>query len=109
MTLPWDNNSWHVAAQIVERSRRMGAFMAGESRPETPLALQVAAQTQLLLQVVISGRRSHVDGSLIFPGERTDEGTLVEAVGIPWFDIVLMSSQETRARHSRYHQRDGQK
>jgi restriction system protein len=65
----------------------MGAFMTGESRPETPLALQAAAQTQLLLQVVISEQR-RADGSLIIPGETTDEGVLVEAVGIPWFEIV---------------------
>jgi hypothetical protein len=61
--LPWDNNSWDVAVQIVAaRSRsNAAAFMTGSSRPETPLPLRVAADsTQLLMQAVV------------VPGERTE-------------------------------------
>jgi restriction system protein len=84
MSLPWGNNSWDVAAQIAAQSRRAAAaFMTGESRPETPLTLRVAAaKAQLLLQAVV------------VPGERTNEGKLIEAVTIPWFDIIASLAQD---------------
>jgi restriction system protein len=91
MPLPWDNNSWDVAAQIaVEYQRRRAAFMTGESRPETPLPLREAERqstekAQLLLQ------------SVVVPGERTDEGKLVEAVTIPWFEIVALLEKDPNA------------
>jgi len=83
-TLPWDNNSWEVAAEIAARSRyNAAAFMDGSSRPETPLPLRVAsAAAQLLLQAVI------------VPGARTDEGKLIDAVTIPWFDIIALLRQD---------------
>jgi restriction system protein len=83
--LPWDNSSWDVAANIVAaRSRQNAAdFMAGTSRTDTPLPLRVAAQnTQLLMQAVV------------VPGERTEEGRLIEAVTIPWFDIIDLLKQD---------------
>ena len=82
--LPWDNNSWEVAAELGVRSRRANAaYMDGSSRPETPLPLRAAASNaQLLLQAVI------------VPGARTDEGKLIEAVTIPWFDIVALLSKD---------------
>jgi hypothetical protein len=43
---------------------------------ETPLPLRTEGIAQLLLQAVI------------VPGERTSEGKLIEAVTIPWFDII---------------------
>ncbi len=84
MTLPWDNNSWEVAAQIaVQHHRARAAFMTGESRPETPLPLRDAAEkAQLLLQAVV------------VPGERTDDGKIIEAVTIPWFDIIAMLERD---------------
>jgi restriction system protein len=83
--LPWNNSSWEVAANIVAaRSRRNAAdFMTGESRPDTPLVLRVATEkAQLLLQAVV------------VPGARTDEGKLIEAVTIPWFDIIALLAQD---------------
>jgi restriction system protein len=57
--------------------------MDGSSRPETPLPLRAAvSNAQLLLQAVI------------VPGARTDEGKLIEAVTIPWFDIVALLSKD---------------
>jgi restriction system protein len=77
VSLPWSNNSWEVAAQIAAQYHRTRAtFMTGESRPETPLPLRQAAKAQLLLQAVV------------VPGERVSEGKLIEAVTIPWFDII---------------------
>jgi hypothetical protein len=81
MALPWDNNSWEVAAKIA--ATRGAAFITGESRPETPLPLRDAAdKAQLLLQAVV------------VPGERTDEGKIIEAVTIPWFDIIAMLARD---------------
>jgi len=83
--LPWNNSSWEVAANIVAaRSRGNAAdFMTGESRPDTPLVLRVATEkAQLLLQAVV------------VPGARTDEGKLIEAVTIPWFDIIALLAQD---------------
>jgi restriction system protein len=86
-TLPWDNNSWEVAAQTAARSRsNPAAIMAGTDRTEPPLPLRVAANnTQLLLQAVI------------VRGARTSEGSLIEAVTIPWFDIVALLNRDPNA------------
>lgn len=82
-TLPWDNNSWEVAAQIAARSRRnAAAWMTGSGRSESPLPPRTAGIAQLLLQAVI------------VPGARTDEGRLIEAVTIPWFDIIASLRQD---------------
>jgi restriction system protein len=50
---------------------------SGAMTADTPLVLRESARNaQLLLQTVI------------VPGARTDEGKLIEAVTIPWFDII---------------------
>jgi restriction system protein len=84
MALPWDNNSWEVAAKVAAQYYHTRAvFMTGESRPETPLPLRDAAEkAQLLLQAVV------------VPGERTDEGKIIEAVTIPWFDIIAVLERD---------------
>jgi restriction system protein len=92
MTLPWDNNSWEVAAQIAVRHHRelaaqqhraaVAALMYGQ----TTLPLRQAAEkAQLLLQAVIRA------------GERTDEGKLIEAVTLPWFDIIALLEKDPNA------------
>ena len=93
MNLPWDNNSWDVAAQIAVRHHRelaaqqhraaaVAALMYGQS----PLSLRQAAEkAQLLLQAVIRA------------GERTDEGKLIEAVTLPWFDIIALLEKDPNA------------
>jgi restriction system protein len=87
MTLPWDNNSWEVAAQIaVQHHRARAAFIADESQMGTPLPLRQAAEiAQLLLQAVVR------------PGDRTDEGKLIEAVTLPWFDIIALLEKDPNA------------
>jgi restriction system protein len=81
--LPWDNNSWEVAAQIAARSHyNAAAIMAGMNGIAPPLPLRVAASAQLLLQAVI------------VPGARTNEGKLIEAVTIPWFDIIALLNRD---------------
>jgi len=92
MTLPWDSNTWEIAARIAQdQHRKVAASMTqaaifhagGGTTVEPPLALRaVAEKAQLLLQAVI------------VPGERTDEGKLVEAVAIPWFDIVALLAKD---------------
>jgi hypothetical protein len=93
MSLPWDNNSWDVAAQVARQWHRdaaaraqgaAAAFMAGAIRTETPLPLR-ADKTELLLQ------------SVVVPGERTNEGKLIEAVTIPWFDIIALLEKDPDA------------
>jgi hypothetical protein len=83
-TLPWGNSSWEVAAQIAARSRlNAAAWHAGMNTAETPLPLRAAAGiAQLLLQAVI------------VPGARTNEGKLIEAVTIPWFDIIALLKKD---------------
>lgn len=94
MPLPWDNNSWEVAARIAaDRARRNAAWMTGESRPETPLPLQVSeARPQILLRSVIVP-----DGALVVRGNRTKEGTIIEAVTIPWFEIIELLARDPNA------------
>jgi restriction system protein len=59
-----------------EVNLQAGAFAIAGGRG-TPLPLvQAAAIPSLLLQTVI------------VPGARTNEGTLIEAVALPWFDII---------------------
>src|SRR5262249_3709414 len=84
--LPWDNNSWDVAAQIALRNRQQMAAAAAVMMAsggatviqDTPLPLRDAAARipQLLMQ------------SIIVPGDKTIEGRLIEAVALPWFDII---------------------
>jgi restriction system protein len=77
--LPWNDNSWEVAAQIAaRRSRQVAAWQAAASMAWTPLPLRDAERAQLLVQAVI------------VPGARTSEGKLIEAVTIPWFEIVAL-------------------
>jgi len=86
MSLPWSNNSWEVAAQMAAQYHRARAtFMTGESRPETPLPLRQAAKAQLLLQAVVE------------PGQRVSEGKLIEAVTIPWFEIIALLEKDPNA------------
>jgi hypothetical protein len=48
---------------------------------ETSLPLRAVGIAQLLLQAVI------------VPGARTSEGKLIEAVTVPWFDIIALLKQ----------------
>jgi restriction system protein len=84
--LPWNSNSWEVAAQIAARWHRnvaaqnaaAAASMASMNTAETPLPLRTADRPQALMQAVI------------VPGARTNEGKLIEAVALPWFDIIAL-------------------
>jgi restriction system protein len=73
-TLPWNTSSWEEAAQIAARSRLTG--VAAMTAAGTPLPLRTTAQ--LLVQAVI------------VPGERTTEGKLIQAVTVPWYDIIAL-------------------
>jgi restriction system protein len=84
--LPWDINSWEVAAQIAARQSRMSAAVAAATasnmgRTDTPLVLrESAAQSAALAQLLIQ--------TVTFAGEKTNEGRLIAAVALPWFDII---------------------
>src|SRR6266446_10307414 len=60
---------------------------------ETPLPLRPAGTAQLLLQAVI------------VPGERTSEGKLIEAVTIPWFEIIALLKQDPNVAFQIPHER----
>jgi restriction system protein len=90
----WNNNSWEVAADMValRHSRLLGAAALASS--ETPLGVSVSytegpdlptdvlEATQLLLQAVV------------VTGEKTPEGQIIEAVTIPWFDIIAAVAKD---------------
>jgi len=89
--LPWDNNSWEVAAQIAARQHRYpaAAVMAGSGAmtADTPLVLRASSEplTQLLLQTVVA------------PDQGADRGKLIVAVLFPWFDIIEILKMDPRA------------
>src|SRR5262245_59669261 len=72
------------AAQIaIRHHQNVAASQAGTTTFAVPLPLrQEAAVSQLLLQ------------SVIVPGAQTSEGKLIEAVTIPWFDIIELLKQD---------------
>jgi restriction system protein len=74
--LPWDNNSWEVAAQIVARKRHSAGVGGSTTVTDTPLALRTSTIPQLLIQTIT------------IAGGKTSEGRLIEAVALPWFDII---------------------
>ena len=81
--LPWNNNTWEVAAQIAALRRRNSAavvvpaddqaWLGPIGTPEGPLTLRAGEVSQLLLQTVI------------VPDKRTSEGILILAVAPVWF------------------------
>src|SRR5215471_10094884 len=85
--LPWDDNSWEVAATIAARHHLLSAAMVASAAgfTATPLPLRSEPLTQLLLQTVVA------------PDQGADRGRLVEAVMIPWFDIIEVLKQNPRA------------
>jgi len=109
--LPWDNNSWEAAAQIAtaHRSRQnqaAAAQMAGEG------AMRVDAQ--VVSAVALAQGTSSAEGISEAPkpdvpqlllqtvvdfGERTSEGRLIEAVTLPWFDIIEALKKDWNAAY----------
>jgi restriction system protein len=88
-SLPWDNNSWEVAAQIAARHHRLSAaaLAATTGVTETPLPLRATSEplTQLLLQTVVA------------PDKGADKGKLIVAVLTPWFDIIEILKKDPSA------------
>jgi restriction system protein len=89
--LPWNNNSWEVAAQISARWHRYPAaavmMASGAMTADTPLVLRASSEpfTQLLLQTVVA------------PDQGADKGKLIVAVTLPWFDIIEILKKDPRA------------
>jgi hypothetical protein len=83
--LPWDNNSWEVAAQIAAR-RPSAAALGATTVTDTPLPLRTSSPPpQLQIKTII------------VPGQKTIDGQLVEAVALPWFDIVEILRKDPSA------------
>jgi restriction system protein len=83
--LPWDNNSWEVAAQIAAR-RPSAAALGATTVTDTPLPLRTSGPPpQLQIKTII------------VPGQKTTVGQLVEAVALPWFDIVEILKKDPGA------------
>jgi len=76
--LPWDNNSWEVAAEIAARQHRYpaAAVMAGSGAmtANTPLVLRASAALSI--------------SSLIIPDRKVPEGLLIRSVSALWNEIV---------------------
>jgi Restriction endonuclease len=85
--LPWDSNSWGVAAEIAARHHRLSAaFVASTTGlTEPPLPLRSDPLTQLLLQTVVN------------PDQGADRGKIVEAVLLPFFDIIEILKKDPSA------------
>jgi restriction system protein len=77
--------SYEEAAQICGCAVSTIKSRVGRGRSRLDEILSVegrAAKPQLLLQAVV------------VPGDRTNEGKLIEAVTIPWFDIIALLAQD---------------
>jgi restriction system protein len=99
MTLPWDNNSWEIAAQIVAAYRsRQNRAAAEQHSGEAKFA--GASGTRINAELVSA--EAIWDAISDFPkdvpqllrqtvvefGEKTDQGRLIEVVTIGWFEII---------------------
>ena len=83
--LPWDNNSWEVAAQIAAR-RPWTPALGTITVTDTPHPLRTSSPPpQLQIKTII------------VPGKKTTDGQLVEAVALPWFDIVEILKKDPSA------------
>jgi restriction system protein len=88
--LPWDNNSWEIAAEIAVRRHQISAAVAAATganmgTTDTPLALRESvALPQLLIKTVV------------IAGEKTSEGRLITAA-LPWFDIIEILKKDPSA------------
>lgn len=88
-SLPWNNNSWDVAAQIAIRWHRATTSFAATTDAfiNTPLVLRARPDpiAQVLLQTVVA------------PDKGADKGKLIVAVLTPWFDIIEMLKKDPSA------------
>ena len=98
--LPWDNNSWQVAAQIAARRRQnftavvdsTPGWLGPIGTPEGPLTLRAQSLGQLLLQTTIvpvsrsrqfDGREIEIIDGLPDWSSRTSVGTAGTGTGKP--------------------------
>jgi restriction system protein len=73
-----DDGADTVRAMASARIRAHAAVLSTSQTVDVPFVAAPAALPALLLQ------------TLIVPGGRTDHGTLIRAVAVPWFDIVAL-------------------
>jgi restriction system protein len=84
-----DDHSSNIAARYwvatynAHRVALLNTTGGSEVFPPLPL-MEAAALSSLLLQTVI------------VPGAQTNEGTLIEAVAVPWFDIIAFLKTDPR-------------
>jgi len=89
-SLPWDSNSWEVAAEIARRHRYpIAAVMAGSGAmtADLPPVLRASSEprAQLLLQTIFA------------PDQGADKGKLIISVLVPWFDIIEVLTKNPSA------------
>jgi restriction system protein len=97
----WDNNSWDVAARLVaERSRSLGAavlagaggmFASADVAPAVNVAADLVEEPDAasISDTVAAARRAQLLlQAVVVPGEGTPEGQIIEAVTLPWYDII---------------------
>src|SRR5262249_38627128 len=79
-----DDGADTVRAFATARIRAHAALLSTTGTVETPLPPAAELMPALLLQTVI------------LPGARTNEGTLIQAVALPWFDIIALLKTDPR-------------
>jgi restriction system protein len=84
--LPWDTNSWDVAAQIAARRPSAAALGPMTEVTDTPLPLRASSPPPQLMMTAI-----------IIPGDKTSEGVLIETVALPWFEIIEILKKDPSA------------
>jgi restriction system protein len=99
--LPWDNNSWEVAAQIAAR-RPWTPALGTITVTDTPHPLRTSSPpSNRKPRSPWTGARSPPPQlqikTIIVPGKKTTDGQLVEAVALPWFDIVEILKRDPSA------------
>jgi len=72
------------------KSRQSAVFLAGVAHATghaLPAVMRGTSSADLLLQTVV------------LPGEKTDEGQLIEAVALPWFEIIELLENDPAATY----------
>src|SRR6266571_4755664 len=88
MSLPWDNNTWDVAAQIAAFGRRNSAALLTSGTDNAWLSPIGTADTPLPLREAATHRPQLLLQTALVPDQKADRGSLILAVTIPWFDII---------------------
>jgi restriction system protein len=100
--LPWvpDGQSWETAARLIAEHRR--AFKALQAT-DLVVSPPVFAEPDLFPGAAISPSAPPPVGLLlkavVIPGERTSEGTIIQAIALPWLEIIEYLSKDWKVAY----------